>query len=389
MAGPERPSSDLAPARRLRVGVRTWIIFVVLLVVGVAGLAFLIGRQSDRSTLYTHLDRPALETEKLREEVRQLRIANDDAHSARGTLISLAPFLTATVAILGLFATLWKQIDERGRQAREDRAQRAKERIEDERDERRRLDEKFTSIVASLGAESESLQASAAVALLTFLKPGYEEFVDQVFRVALVNTKLAHSKSVGRLLVDVLEQALRAKLAQQAEPFELDLTRAQLQRIDLSNVDLTRHEVDIAFARLENANFTSATFPKGARGYGVSLEGARLSRGTFLEARLQKAKAARSQWHGATLVSADLKGADLRKAQFEQARLQGAHFDGAALEEAGFEQATVSDTFFTGARFSESSLLSLTKAKRWRDAHFDVEIRKRLDELAPNAGPGP
>jgi hypothetical protein len=325
------------------------------------------------------LDSAELQDEKLRREIIDLELKNRSETSAWRLVLGLVPFTTALAAAAGVLITVWKYQTESARQRHLDRQERDKE-------NQRRFDQNFTQVVENLGAERSSLRASAAISLMTFLKPEYSSFHDQVYLVVLANLKIEHDEAVTDSLVRVFEQAIRLRLLT-VKPGErrnlLNLSRAQLERVDLSNLDLS--EADLGFARLRGANLTGSNL-KRARGIGVNLENARLSRADLTEARLRDADCRNAQFHEATLVSARLDGkADLRNAEFQQARLQSAHLRGAKLGGARFEEAKLNDAFFEGAVFDGSALRSIARGvarESWQQAHFDDEIQAQLRRIA-------
>jgi hypothetical protein len=160
----------------------------------------------DEMTRLSALDAAGLGTEKLRQEVLQLRIANATSLSGWSVLLSLAPLAAALAAGIGLLVTLWKQMADQAQQRRTEAQER---RVED----LRRFDEGFTRVIANLGAESAALRASAAVSLPTFLREEYGDVHDQVLLIAIANVKKAigQPEPVQRLLVRVIEQALKAR----------------------------------------------------------------------------------------------------------------------------------------------------------------------------------
>ena len=359
------------------------------------------------------MDAEDLAAEKLRQEILKLSqerraLAVDQARAARFWRIipTYATFLTAVATVLALFVTVWKQMQEtqkhrleahkqrqeamenREREQQAELDSRERERETRDTESRVRMTEQFNSVVRDLGAESASLQASAAASLLTFLGPENEAFHHQVFTIVLANLKADHDESVQRLLGTAFERAIReqdpADLALR-EGVGLDLGRAKLYRVDLSDLELPG--VDIGNADLRVANLSDANL-QGARGYGVDLRKARLSRANLHGAGLQASKCQRALFHNADLVDSNLKKSRFDGAEFQQARLQAAHFDDCNLAGAKFEQANVADTWFTGATFDGGAIHSLTKAKGWEKAHFDDIVRERLEALAGSRSRG-
>jgi uncharacterized protein YjbI with pentapeptide repeats len=292
-------------------------------------------------------------------------------------------------------------------QREKDRQQREKDRVERQETSERRLEESFNTCVTNLGSDSEPLQASAAVGLLTFLKPGHESYREQVFLLLLAELKVVHAKleaapsnsselmhleSLNRLLVRVFERAARMYLPELSESddrsFILDLTRTNLDRVNLSELDLTG--ADIAFASLKRANLSgSQTILRRVKGREAHLEQARFSRADLTEARLQSAFCSKSQFHETRLVSADLQNANLKSAEFQQAKMQGARLGGADLRGAQFQQAVLDDAYFFGATFDEVAAKTLASNTSWRKAHFDDKVREHLGELSQRTAPRP
>jgi uncharacterized protein YjbI with pentapeptide repeats len=322
------------------------------------------------------LDQGALEAEKLRQEILQLEIENAGSGRGWSVLLSLAPFITALAAGLGVLATLWKQMSEQARLRRTEIEQR---RVED----LRRFDEGFTRVIANLGAESTALRASAAVSLPTFLRPEYHDMHDQVLAVAIANAKqgVSQPEPVQRLLVRAIEQALRARTAPIPDTERghlLDLSRTFLDRADFSGLDLAG--VDVAFASLRNANLTGSNLSR-LRGIEVALDGSRLSRANLSEARLRGVKAREAQLHDARCVSARFEDADLAGAEFQRAQLQEAHFQGANLKSAKFNGADLNNAYFAEVTLDDPARRSIVDALNWRKARFDPPEAALLDEI--------
>jgi len=344
------------------------------------------------------LETQRLQEEKLRQETIKLQLENQKSASFWNQLLSYSTLITGLVAVGGLIATFWKQIAESARQRDLDRNQRESDRQQQERDRQQRederlqrLEEKFTTIVSNLGSKSASIQASAAVSIMNFLKPEHNQFHHQVFLILLANLKLQHNdnlknKTLSGLLVSAFQESIRT----QRPPADvstnqpaIDLSRTCLNRIDLSKLNLVG--ADVAFSELESANLTESNLSR-VRGYEVHLEKARLSRAKAGEARLRKAFLSEAQFHEANLVSADLKETDLRQAQFQKAKLQSAHFEGANLTGAKFEQADINDAFFQNAILTPETLKSILNSFNWQNAHFDDPVKATLKALSEADG---
>lgn len=336
----------------------------------------------DEVTRLSGLDAASLETEKLREEVLQLRIANATSGSGWSLLLSLAPLSAAVAAGIGVFLTLWKQMSEQAQQRLAAAEERRVENL-------RRFDEGFTKVVANLGAESAALRASAAASLPTFLRPEYGEVHDQVLLIATANAKKAvdQPEPVQRLLVRVIEQALRTRvkpIADSDRRFLLDFSRTFLERADFSGLDIA--DADVAFASLGNANLTHANLFR-LRGIDVELGKARLLGANLREARLRGAKAHGAKFQDAKCVSARFESANLRGAEFNRAALQEAHFQGADLSGATFNEANLNNAFFEGATLDDAARRTIAKgAFHWRKAHFDPGDLAALEMIYQDVG---
>jgi uncharacterized protein YjbI with pentapeptide repeats len=369
----------------------TWRVPIIVALLGfvvLAGLAALASTAPGSAEFHDSLvglKADELEAEKLRQEVVELQQANQAGSGPVGVLLSLGPLVTVLVGVVGLFATVWRQLDERERQRRQ-------EARESEREEIRRFDENFAKVVENLGSDNAALQASAVISLTFLLTPEYARYHDRVLMLALATAKsgINYSDAVGRLFVDAIERAIRVHLAREdgeAPREALDLSRVRLDYIDLSGLDLTA--ADIAFASLHRANLIGAKFYR-VRGFQVDLEEARLSRSDLTEARLNRAIAPAARFHDARCISIRLENAVLIDAQFQQAKLQEAHLEGADLRGARFEQANLNNAYMTGATFDDAALRSIaTGALNWRQAHFDPEVMARLREFGDSARADP
>jgi uncharacterized protein YjbI with pentapeptide repeats len=337
---------------------------------------------ADELARLSALDATSLATEKLRQEVLQLSIENVTKTSGWSLVLSLAPLAAALAAAAGVLVTLGRQLSEQAQQRRAEVHEREVENL-------RRFDDAFTRVVANLGADSPALRVSAAVSLPTFLRPEYREVHDQVLSIAVANVKKAinQPEPVQRILVRVIEQALRARMQPIADSdrgFLLDFSRTFLERANFSGLDLTR--ADVAFATLRNADLTDANLFR-LLGREVDLGGSRLSRANLGEARLQGAKAQGAQFHDSKCVSARLENSDLSGAEFYRAEMQEAHLEEAILTGATFRGANLNNAYFAGATFDDKARRTIAKgAVHWRDAHFDPADLAALEAL--DEGPG-
>jgi hypothetical protein len=157
-----------------------------------------------------------LEREKLILEI-------ENARSTWNILSNYAPFITALAALLGLFVTIWKQIEQKRYEIQI------------------RKEEKFESIAAKLSPDNQLTRATAAVLIFSFLKDDYKEFHEQVYMVLLGNLKtkqIIDNVAVHKILIKAFERAIGIQLQNidKAAETGLDLSRTNLIGTDLSNI---------------------------------------------------------------------------------------------------------------------------------------------------------
>ena len=322
-----------------------------------------------------------LQEEKLRQEITKIRLENEKLDSRWSTAISLAPFLTSLVALFGVLITLSKHLSEQTRQRALDRDHLEAERIQ-------RFNEKFTSVTENLGSQSVSIQASAAVSIMTFLRPENAQFHEQVFLLLLANLKVGHDEVVQELLTNGFEKAVRLqadKIAKANDKIEakedkivLDLSGCTLISVDLAKVDLAW--ADLKRSSLRNANLRKANL-KRVKGNDADFAGAKASGAKFEKARFDGACFKDANLRATDLKWIHFKHADLSNCQFQQAQLQGAHLEHASLAGARFEQADLNNAFFIGSHLDETAKTSIIKAFNWRLAKFDPEVQKELEAI--------
>jgi hypothetical protein len=208
--------------------------------------------------------------------------------------------------------------------------------------EQQKLDEgRFQSVVKGFESERVEARVGAAILLLTFLQPGYEQFYSQIFYLAVSLLRLRKFDSQVPEPVDAMSQALitvfkqsfplaRGEDFSKFEPEKLDATGAQLDNAYLSKTDLRK-------IRLREA----------------SLRGAH-----FWESQLQEAFLKHSDLKDAFLVRAHLEGADLGDVNLVNANLKGAHLEGAHLRDADLEGAD-----FTGADLTDTRIQNAKSLK--------------------------
>ena len=327
-------------------------------------------------------DKAVLERQKLAADVRSIETSTQATQDTSSWFIRLAPFLTVLVASGSLLLTVAKD-----RSATRDA--RHKEKAADAAEARKRHDEAIAATVQNMGADSARLRLNASAALAPVLQdPDDPRVASDLLPVVVANLRCEQDPNVIDMLVHDLGLALRQLAVHRALPADPDLTRAQLRRIRVPGLSLGR--VDLAFSDAQNCDFTDCPDLSRTRAYGADLSGSRFSRSNLHEARLNRSICRRTHFHETKLVSATFKGADLTGAQFQRAQLQGAHFEGAVCDGATFAGADLADAWFCEFTFGkpavldESALLSISRARSWRAAHFIPEHRQRLEDLSVN-----
>jgi uncharacterized protein YjbI with pentapeptide repeats len=333
-------------------------------------LTFAAGQQSAEAAAQHHEEVQKLEAEKLRERVQKLKRENAPGDLGDDVL-KYAPLVTALIALLGVVLTVWKLLVQRSTEIKQ-RDSEAKRRVEDQ----------FAANLAQLGADGTAEKAGAAASIVTYLAPSYKSFHHQVRVAVLTNLKLPQEEPVRKLLARVYVEAMHSD--QEIDQFERDLSNAKLGNTDLRDLELK--EADLAFADLHNSDLAGCNLFR-ARGHSVNLGRARICADggdppSLIEVRFKDAKCRKADFSGAILVNAHMKGADLRRATFYGCHLQAAHFEGADLTEARFHQADLADTHFTGATLDRVCKKSISRALRWRKAHFDPGVKAEIEALS-------
>lgn len=316
---------------------------------------------------YATLSKEELESEKLRQEIRGLTIEANVQVTPLQRLSSYATSITAIVAVVAALITIWKQISEQ-KNARQQR----------EVESLRNLDTKFTAIIKDLSSDNISIEVTAIVMLLTFLRKEYSFFHDQVFEVILAHLKIDHDLKVYRLLIRAFEKAIRVKVEKNRTEGileHLDLTNAYLYNVDLRGLNLTG--ADIAFATLRDADFSDAILFR-VKGIEAELQDCNFIKADLQEARLDFTDVENAHFGGATLISTTFKNANLKYAKFYDARMQSAHLENSDLRGARFDGANINDAYFIGANMTGETLTSIKNAKNWHKAHFDERTKRKL-----------
>jgi Pentapeptide repeats (8 copies) len=265
----------------------------------------------------------ALNKEKLAQEVQQLK--NQNAPDPYGWLRTNAAILISTlVVVIGGLIGLFRWFGDR-RSEREKRAE-----------------ERFLTVVESLGSTNLTAQVGAAIMLRTFLRQGYEQFYSQVFDLAVVYLRLRHVDPDTPQPLDPLSQTLipvfmesfpRARDYLKQSPQFLDATSIQLDLVLMKEADL--QHIWMPEAYLRDANIRGINLHKaelrGTNFIDTSLHRANLSEANLFGAFFHKARLYKVNFREATLTWAIFTDADLTDADFTDADLNGAYFKGAKV----------------------------------------------------------
>ncbi len=284
----------------------------------------------------------ALNKEKLAQEVQQLK--NQNEPDPFGWLRTNASILLSTlIVVIGALFGFWQWSVGR-------RDEQEKRRHDQESEQKKRVEERFQSVVEGLGSEREEARVGAAITLRTFLLPGYEQFYRQVFDLAVAHLRLPRTSHLPEdqnvpLPLTSLSQALSV-VFKDAFP----LARSQVKRspnpnsrtnwftqwyqsLDASGVQLDNAYLGEASADLERVWMPKASLRK-ADLWWTNLKGAYL-----VQTDLSGADVSQADLSGANLEEADLSGASLSNANVSEAYLEGADLSGADLEGANFSEA--------------------------------------------------
>ncbi len=288
-----------------------------------------------------------LNKEKLAQEVKQLKEQNEP--DLLGLLQTNASLLISMLLVVGggIFALLrylaerrdsQKRLLEDRRAERDRRDEEQKRWLKDQQAEReKRSEERFQAVVVGLGSKDVEARTGAAIMLRTFLQPGYEQFYQQSFDLAVAHLRLRHVDSKKPEPLDSLSQAL-ITVFKESFPRTRRILEEQSTQLDLQSLDATHIQLDNAFlirSDLERVWMREAL-----------LREARLS-----DAKLSEAYLRRADLRGTYLNRADLTKANLTFANLSKARLKGVNLSGADLWRADLSEAELN-----GADLSETNL---------------------------------
>jgi uncharacterized protein YjbI with pentapeptide repeats len=281
----------------------------------------------------------ALNKEKLTQEVDQQQHTWENWFwNNAATLIS-----SLALAIAGIFGFVRYFNDHRD--AREKQDEEAKRLADDRKAERERRDEeqqrwlknqeierekqseeRFQSVVEGLGSTSIATQVGAAIMLRTFLRPGYEQFYNQAFDLAVAYLRLRKigpepepPDSLDQALIMVFRESfhLARDLSKQSSRSP-DALGIRLDSAYLARSDLRRARMPESYLR--KANLIEAVL-RTANLRDANLSGANLSGADLSEANLGGADLSGANLSGADLSEANLGGADLKGANLKNAKL--------------------------------------------------------------------
>lgn len=190
------------------------------------------------------------------------------------------------------------------------------------------------------------------------------------------------------------DDALRL-IEEHGGPAGLDLEQADLENVDLSELDL--HGTDLSYANLQTTNLRKANL-QGADLFLANLQGARLSeanlqRADFVAANLQEAVLHKANLHGAdmgeadlrraVLISAMLSEANLKASNLQEAKLWRASLRGGNLEGANLEKADLTGADLRRARLAWANLRDANlEGADWGDYKLGEEIAGDFDQAA-------
>jgi Pentapeptide repeats (8 copies) len=187
----------------------------------------------------------------------------------------------------------------------------------------------FKETVEALSADSDVKQMAAAVLLRRFFDRDSEQAVRGVGALYRRGTpyKQEAIEVIAGMLRETAPSTLQKVLADGLR-YAQDLSRADLQKCELSNAYLGRKDGDTASLNLSHADLYLA-----------------VCKGTSFKA----ATAFKSIFYRADLENAVLTEADCTAADFRNANLSNAKFLGSELRDADFRGATISGAKFAGA----------------------------------------
>lgn len=292
----------------------------------------------------------ALEKEKLAQEIDQLKNQNYWSWTTIGPiLVGFAGLLAALYSFITWIRNRRDEQKKRGeeqkrwledRQAERERRDEEQQRwLKDQEAEREKRDEdRFQTAITGLGSQDVQARIAAAVMLRTFLKPGYEQFYEQIFTLAVASLRLPPlllGSSTDPDLPDPLSQELMLIFK---ESYPLARKQLEQQSVEKGHTTVDYKSLNVSGIQLNNALLSRADL---SHAYMVK---ASLKKATLNEADLKETDLESANLNGAYLLSADLTGANLRfadltEANFREADLSGADLNRATLKDSKLENA--------------------------------------------------
>ncbi|BCL79966.1 pentapeptide repeat-containing protein [Ktedonobacteria bacterium brp13] len=234
-------------------------------------------------------------------------------------------------------------------------------------DEREKRDEeRFQRVVEGLGSASKAAQAGAAIMLRTFLQPGYEQFYQQSFDLAVTHLRLRHVDpntlapldpdeyvpldSLSQALITVFKESFplarkilgQRKSQKESFPLACKILGQRKSQFDTQSLDASHVRLDSAYldeSDLKDVWMRVASLRR-ARLRGAKLSGANLRRADLSRAFLDGAFLDGANLSRAHLSGAHLSGADLSRADLSRADLSGTHPENArSLQDADLRRA--------------------------------------------------
>ena len=205
-------------------------------------------------------------------------------------------------------------------------------------------------------------------------------------RADLIGTNIRGAALIGTNLrgADLNSADLSSADLDSANLSNANLSNANLSSADLDSADLI--EANFSRANLSRANLSRANLSR-ANLSEAYLSNANLSRAALSRANLSSADLSEAELIGANLSEANLSSANLSRAVLLRANLSRADLSSANLSEAylsnaNLSEANLSKTEFFKAKFDEECLKTILESGNWRDAEFDSDVRKTLEDMS-------
>jgi uncharacterized protein YjbI with pentapeptide repeats len=313
-----------------------------------------------------------LETQKMSLEISKLQ--QELQRSKFEGLIKIVPVITAFVAFMGLLATFWKQINESNAKRNS------------------RFDEYFTIIAKNLGSELKAERYGAAISLTTFLNDRYKTFHDQIFYLLVASLQTEQVKQdaiLHRLLIMVFERSITFK-SENLQHFNGDFNDKDkckpinLEGCDLSGLNLRNKQVNwlnISRANFQGADLRDAELHRLCAddlGTKTNFTNVKAMKVKMRKGKLNNVDLSRSNFSGAILVDTHFKESTLHECTFISSDLRSCQFAGAEIKNSNFVNANVANANFTSALVDKKSVVSLFKAREWRKAIMDDDLKSKL-----------